>query len=996
MVQKSSIIEKFIKSYTSYKNNIEIFHDLSTFKVKEILLVATFYDGFILEQEGQLAEKIFGEYHKLSLPDAPRITNAMNGEEACEWLEKEHFDMVILTLRIDGMSPFHLKERIREINRDIPIVILLNDNGEIPLIKDQLENEKEKDLIFVWNGDSKVFLAMIKYVEDKMNVERDTRIGNVRVVLFVEDSIRYISRYLPVLYTEILKQTQRLITQEKLDDIKKLLRLRARPKVVIAANYEDALNYVGMYKDNLLTVISDMKFPKNNSPNFNAGFELLKYVKNILPELPCLLQSFENENYRKAKELKISFINKNSDKLSQELRDFIFNNLGFGAFVFKDRKGKEIVKAYNLESFRKILLTIPDESLVFHARLNQFSAWFMARGEIKIAKRLQQLKVEDFSSIEKLRKFLIDITFDIDKESVKGKVVKFNENLNRAQEIIFQISDGTLGGKGRGIAFVYNILQNTDIFESFENVRVIIPKTMLIGSEEFTKFIERNNLTSYIMKEKDYLKLRKKFLKCKLSNELRYRIRKRLKSFIRPLAVRSSSLFEDSISQSFSGVFETYMLPNNSKDFEERVKDVEDTIKLVFSSVFSPSARAYFNAINYKIEEEKMSVIIQEVVGKRYGKYYYPSFSGVMQSDNYYPLSHLKREDGICELAVGLGKYVIDGNDSYRFCPEYPDIDLNINSRIQKFFYAINLEDSNRSLILENDSANIEMVDIDYARKNGSLNYIASVLDVQNNSFVDDLSVKGPLLINFNSILKYEYFPLSKILTQLSAVVKFAIGSPCEIEFAVDLNKDENNKMSFYLLQIKPVIRKINEEEVDIERLKKEDMLFFSDNAMGNGIVKDIKDLIIIDPERFDRMKSVEIVPLIEKINKEFIEQGKKYILAGPGRWGTRDHFLGIPVLWSSISNAKVIIEIQMKDMLIEPSLGSHFFHNVVNMNIFYLTIFNQKRSDSFIDWDLIYKEKNLKELDGNIIHIEFEKPLKVVIDGKKGKGAIVKDTNKY
>lgn len=993
MDQKNSIIEKFVKSYTSYKNNIEIFHYLSTFKVKEILLVATFYDGFILEQEGQLAEKIFGEYHKLSLPDAPRITNAMTGEEACEWLGKEHFDMVILTLRIDGMSPFHLKERIRKINPDIPIVILLNDNGEIPLIRDQLENEKDKDLIFVWNGDSKVFLAMIKYVEDKMNVERDTRIGNVRVILFVEDSIRYISRYLPVLYTEILKQTQRLITQEKLDDMKKLLRLRARPKIVIATNYEDAINYVGKYKDNLLTVISDMKFPKNNFPNFNAGFELLKYVKNILPELPCLIQSFENENYKKAKELKVSFINKNSDKLSQELRNFIFNNLGFGAFVFKDRKGKEIVKAYNLESFRKILATIPDESLVFHARLNQFSAWFMARGEIKIAKRLQQLKVEDFSSIEELRKFLIDITFDIDKESIKGKVVKFNENLNKAQEVIFQIADGTLGGKGRGIAFFYNILQNTDIFESFEDVRIIIPKTMLIGSEEFTKFIERNNLTSYVGKEKDYLKLRKKFLKCKLSNELEYRLRKRLKSFTRPLAVRSSSLFEDSISQSFSGVFETYMLPNNSKDFEERVKDVEDTVKLVFSSVFSPSARAYFNAINYKIEEEKMSVIIQEVVGERYGKYYYPSFSGVMQSDNYYPLSHLKREDGICELAVGLGKYVIDGNDSYRFCPKYPDIDLNINSRTQKFFYAINLEDSNRSLILENDSANIEMVDIDYARKNGSLNYIASVLDVQNNLFVDDLSVKGPLVINFNSILKYEYFPLSKILNQLSSVVKFAIGSPCEIEFAVDLNRDENNKMSFYLLQIKPVIRKMDEEEVEIERLKKENMLFFSDNAMGNGIVKDIKDLIIIDPERFDRMKSVEIVPLIEKINKEFIEQGKKYILAGPGRWGTRDPFLGIPVLWSSISNAKVIIEIQMKDMLIEPSLGSHFFHNVVNMNIFYLTIFNQKRSDSFINWDLIYREKNLKELDGNIIHIEFEEPLKVIIDGKKGKGAIVKDT---
>lgn len=659
-MEREPIVEKFIQSYTSYKNNIEIFHDLSTFKVKEVLLVATFYDGFILEEEGRLAERIFGEYHKLSLPDAPRVTNAINGEEACEWLKKEHFDMVILTMRIDGMSPYQLKEKIRAINKDIPIVILLNDNGEIPLIKDQLENDKDKDLVFVWNGDSKVFLAMIKYVEDKKNIERDTLIGNVRVILLVEDSIRYISRYLPLLYTEVLKQTQRLIIQEKLDDMKKLLRLRARPKIIIATNFEDAINYFEKYRDNLLTVISDMKFPKNNVTNYNAGYELIKFVKKTMPELPCLLQSFEKENLKKARELKVSFINKNSDNLSQELRSFIFNNLGFGAFVFKDRKGREIVKANNIETFRKILTTIPTESLIFHANLNQFSAWLMARGEIKIAKKLQKLKISDFNSIEELRKYLIDITFDIDKEAIRGKIIKYSENLKKDEEVIVQISEGTLGGKGRGLAFVNNILQNTDIFSSFKDVKITMPKTMLIGSEEFSNFIEKNNLSNYIAKENDYTKLRKRFLKGKLSNELIYKLKKKLKNFTKPLAVRSSSLFEDSISQSFSGVFETYMLPNNDENLEKRLKDLTDSVKLVFSSVFSPSARSYFNAINYKIEEEKMAVIIQEVVGCQYGEYYYPSFSGVMQSDNYYPISHLKREDGICEIAVGLGKYVID------------------------------------------------------------------------------------------------------------------------------------------------------------------------------------------------------------------------------------------------------------------------------------------------------------------------------------------------
>ncbi|MEO0238027.1 MAG: hypothetical protein ABIN35_07315, partial [candidate division WOR-3 bacterium] len=359
--------------------------------------------------------------------------------------------------------------------------------------------------------------------------------------------------------------------------------------------------------------------------------------------------------------------------------------------------------------------------------------------------------------------------------------------------------------------------------------------------------------------------------------------------------------------------------------------------------------------------------------------------------DNYYPISHLKREDGICEVAVGLGKYVIDGNDSFRFCPKYPEIDININNKTQKFFYAINLGDRKNFNLIEGDNSTLELVDINVARENGSLNYVGSVLDVFNGTLTDDLSAKGPLVINFNSIIKYEYFPLSKILNQVSAIIKFAIGSPCEIEFAVDLNPDENRKMTFYILQIKPIIRKNSEVEVDIESIPREKILFFSDNAMGNGFIDNINDIILVNPEKFDRMKSVELVPLIEEINRDFGQKGKKYIIVGPGRWGTKDPFLGIPVLWSSISNVKVIVEIEMKDMLIEPSLGSHFFHNVVTMNVFYLTIFSHKRSDSFIDWDLLFKEKNIKKLNDTILHFEFEKPLKVLIDGKRGKGAIIK-----
>lgn len=982
-------IESLFRTYSSYKNNNEVFHDLMQYKVKEILLVATLYDAFILEQEGQLTERIFGEYYKLSLPDAPRITNVSSGEDACNWLKKEHFDMVILTMRIDGMSPYELKDRIKQLNKDIPVVILLNDNGEIPIIHDKIENSIEKDLVFVWNGDSKVFLAMIKYVEDKMNLERDTKIGLVRVILLVEDSVRYISRYLPILYTEIMKQTQRLIVQENLDEMRKLLRLRARPKVVIVSNYEQAIEFFNKYREYILTVISDMKYSKNNELTDYAGYDLIKYIKNEMPEIPCLIQSFEKDNNRKAKEVGALFINKNSDQLVSELRSYIFNNLGFGTFIFRDKKGRELARASSIDSFRKILSTIPAESLIFHAKLNQFSAWLMARGEIQIARKLQKVKIDDFSSVEGLRDYLIDICVNIDKESVRGRVIKYNEMLTKEEENIIQIAEGSLGGKGRGIAFVNNLIQNTNISELYPDVNIRLPKTVLIGTEEFKSFIDRNRLERVIHSKIDYSKLRKRFAKGELSPDVVSKLRRKIKNYKKPLAVRSSSLFEDSISQSFSGVFETYLIPNNHRDPNVRLEQLLTAIKLIYASVFSPSARAYFNAINYKIEEEKMAVIIQDVVGEVKGDVYYPHFSGVVQSDNYYPISHIKHEDGISEVAVGLGKYVIDGNDSFRFCPKYPSIDVSLSYKNQKYFYAIDMSENDKIDLLSGDDATMKKVGIERAEADGMLDYIASVYDAESGEIVSDLTRKGPRIINFNYILKYDSFPLAKILDTLTTIVKIAIGTSTEIEFAVDLNKDSSGKTSFYVLQIKPVIRKSENLDVAIDEIQRDDVLLYTESAMGNGKIEDISDVIYVDENKFDRLKTLEIVNEIEEINREFAEKGKRYILIGPGRWGTRDPFMGIPIIWSQISNAKVIVETEMNDFPVDPSLGSHFFHNVVSMNVGYFTVFKRdKKAEIDFEW---LKERSRKSEKKYVTVVSLDKPLKVIMNGMKGAAVILK-----
>jgi CheY-like chemotaxis protein len=985
--------EMISRLFTSYKSDDEIYHDLMQFRVREILLVATIYDAFILEQEGKLTELIFGEYYQLNLSTAPRVTSVAFGEEALKLLDVRRFDMVILTMRIDEMSPFELCAKIREKDADIPVLLLLSDDKDLALIENEGERLRLFDRIFTWNGDAKVLLAMIKYIEDKINVVNDTRIGLVRVILLVEDSIHYYSRYLPVLNTEIMKQTQKLIADENLDEMKKLLRMRTRPKVLIADSYEEAVGIFERYRDYLLCVISDVKFPREGKVDELAGIKLAERFKEQIESLPVLLQSSDPGMAEVADSLGASFLNKNSDNLSHDLTTFIFDHLGFGDFVFRDRSGKTIARAGTMAEFRDLLQTVPDESLVYHAERNHFSSWLMARGEIQIAKFIQPLKISDFPSYDELRRHLIEICDIVHRQKTRGKVIHFDESAISEEENLFQLAGGSVGGKGRGMVFLNMMIENRELFAIHTDVNVLIPRTAIIGTEEYDRFMTGNRLVNRLTGRETQDEVTSKFLHAGLSPELRDKLAVYLKHADYPLAVRSSSLFEDSRSQPFSGIYETYFLPNNDRDPGVRLRHLEEAIKLVYASVYSGDARSYLDAVNYKIGEEKMAVLLQGVAGMRHGGRFYPHISGLAQSYNYYPVSYLKPEDGIALLGVGMGKYVVEGERSWRFCPKYPKMDFisqeDMLKETQTRFYAIALDNAGFDLRGGSD-ATITTLDISEAEKDGAAEYCVSVWDMDSGSMRSGSHHAGPRVVDFAPILKYGYFPLSQILEALLEIITSSMGMPVQIEFAVDLERGADGKSSFYILQIKPLLGDMKDYRLDLEGIARERMVVYSEHAMGNGIVRDLHHIIFADIGRFDRSRTVEMRAELERLNAGMRKMGEKYILLGPGRWGSRDRFLGIPVRWSDISNAQVVAEVELEDFHFDASLGSHFFHNVTSKGVGYFSVPHASR-DSFVDWKWLFSLPEVERTE-HFIHVRTKAPLTVMMDGRRSAAAICKD----
>lgn len=986
-VSSRKLLQKFLDRHNAER---DVFHDLMPFKVKEILLVANLYDAYSIEGEGRFSDHILGEYYQMSLTSIPRVTGVSGEDEAFTRLKARHYDMIIIMIGVDKESPMVLCRKIKDKYPYIPTFLLLNNPGDVSFVEKQKSPDVPFDNYFVWTGESKVFFAMVKLLEDKANVENDTKKGLTRVILIVEDSAEYYSSYLPMLYTLVMEQTKNLIEDVSTDELYKVLKLRARPKILLASNYEDSISIYNKYKDSLLCVISDMRFSKNGLLSDTAGFDLIQHIKKELPNLPTVLQSSDPDNARYAHILKSNFINKNSESLLQDLKSFINYYLGFGHFVYRDNKGRQIAVAKSMKEFEAYLQTVPEDSLVYHSMKNHFSLWLMARGEVKIAKMINPISVSDFNSLKELREFLIDIIRKRRREMNKGKVVNFEESAVIDETNVVSLSGGSLGGKGRGLAFVNTLIYSFELGRLLPGINIKTPVTAIIGTDEFDMFMERNHLWNKVKEEKNFEVLQKLFLEGSLS----YTLEKELRIFIRlinkPLAVRSSSLFEDSMSQPFSGIFGTYLLPNNNQDAEIRLKQLSEAIKLVFSSIYSRNARIYFEAINYKVEQEKMAIVIQSVVGNRFENAFYPHISGTAQSFNFYPVSYMTPQDGFAVMAVGLGQYVVEGERAFRFSPGYPSLDIishkDLYKNSQVRFYAVDMAKKQLNL-LEGENAGLIALDISHAEKHGTLQHSASVLNCDNDTITPGLDVPGPRVINFADILKYDYIPLASTLKVVLDVVTEAFGTPVEIEFAVDLNKDEAGNASFYLLQIKPLVGSGAGYSIDPESIFTEDLLLVTRKSMGNGVINDITDLIYVEPDKFNNMLTNEMANEIDRMNEKMLRENRSYVLLGPGRWGTKDRFLGIPVAWPQISNARIIVEVSLPNFHLDASLGSHFFHNVTSMNVGYFSI-NEGSDDGTIVWKKL-KEQNIIEKGKFFRHIRFEKPLLIRMDGKKGMAVI-------
>lgn len=978
--------------YKRKKNERDIFQELMPYKVKEVLLIATLYDSYSIVREGQFSDKIFGEYLQLNLYTAPRFTSVNSREDALAMLSKYSFDIVIIMVGVEKRNSIDLAREIKGQWYSIPIFLLVNNNADLKFFQAEGKKLDFLERIFVWNGNSNIFLAMIKSIEDRENLDQDTRNAGVRVILLVEDSIQYCSRYLPILYTNVMTQTQELVEENDIDELHKIVKYRARPKVILVSTYEDAVRVINNYENYILTVISDVRFERNGVDDEEAGIELLKYVKNKLKyAIPLMLQSHDVTNAEKAKEINADFINKNSESLSMDILNYLHRRLGFGNFVFKSVDGKPILEVTNLQEFQQVFREIPSEVLLSHGKRNSFSTWLMARGEITMAEQLRPVKTEDFTSAEELRKFCLNVFKNTKYERMRGRILNFDPSLIGMNRFILRITKGSLGGKGRGMAFMCHFIENIDFQSLIPGMNIQIPVTAVMGTYEFDKFLDYNNLYDSIYSQNDYEAIRNLFLEGDFEEKIKNRLRIFVENTNKPLAIRSSGLFEDSLLQPFAGVYSTYLIPNNHPDSDIRFNQLLTAIKLVYSSIFTQTAQSYFESLKYKIEEEKMAVVIQEVVGHNYNGRYYPTISGVAQSYNFYPISYMEPEDGFSVAAIGLGTYVVGGENSYRFCPRYPKLDsVSLKDQVrdsQKHFYAIDLSKNEFDLVTEGEDAAVRKYFIRDAEKDGVLNNCASTYDTENDCLIPGVSQKGPRIIDFANILKYNYLPVANTLQILLTLFKEAMGSPVEIEFAIDLEPGLNNLPTFYLLQLKPLIRREEQVEIEVDKIHAQKIVMYTDKGMGNGRINTIRDVVYVDIKKFDKLRTKEMASEIARINNFLENESREYILIGPGRWGSKDPFTGIPVIWSDISNARIIVEMGLKDFPLDASLGSHFFHNVTSMNVGYFSVPSQSKN-SLINLNIIDNQEVINSTEF-VRHVRFKKPLEIAMDGRNRQALI-------
>jgi CheY-like chemotaxis protein len=969
------------------------FQDLMRHRVDEILLVASPYDSFILEEDGRLHERMLGDFLELGLRNTPRLTHVSSGAQAlARALEERRPSLIIASLHLGDMSAAELARQVRARGIDIPVVLLAFDHREVSRFLARYDASLI-ERIFLWQGDVRILLAIVHYVEDKWNAPYDSAVAGVPLLLVVEDSIRYTSSFLPMIYTELMGHSERLLS-EGANLSQKILRMRARPKVLLASTFEEAWEQVTTYQNSLLGLISDIEFPVAGAMEEHAGAILARRVRELQPDVSIVLQSSRRENEELARGLGAAFLLKDSPVLLHDLSRCMVEDFGFGDFVFRRSDRTEVARASDLKGLERALGTVPEASIVYHAERNDFSKWLRARAEMGLARKLRPRRVSDYPSAEALRQDLIRSIQEYRDERRMASVEDFDPAAFDDSPGFLRLGGGSLGGKARGLAFVRRLLAETGLDRRFPGVRVEVPASVVVATDVFDRFLDENDLRDFALNCGDDGALRSRVMRAAFPADPARALRAFVEKVRYPLAVRSSSLLEDSQHHPFSGVYETYMLPNDHPDPEVRFEALLRAVKGVYASTFAQHAKAYLAATPYRLEEEKMAVILQRIVGARRNGRFYPDLSGVARSYNFYPTPPLRSEDGITAVALGLGRAVVGGDNCLRFCPRYPRHLAQFSSvqdmlqNSQREFWALALESSRPGMDPDRDMREVKF-DLAAAEADGTLGLVASTYSRENGAVYDGLSRPGVRLVSFAPMLKHGFFPLAELSRAVLEVGAQGIAGPVEIEFAVNLRAELGRPAEFGFLQIRPLPLARETDDLEIGDVPAADLICRSSSVLGHGAIDHLRDLVVVDFERFDRSLSARVALETAHCNAELLAQGTPYILVGVGRWGSKDPWLGIPVTWDQISGARVIVESGFRDFKVTPSQGSHFFQNVSAFQVGYFTV-NAQAGDGFLDWDWLASQPAVSTR-GLVRHIRLEAPVRVVMNGRRQEGIITK-----
>jgi len=977
--------------------SIKSYHELMAYRVADILIVSSPYDAFIMEEEGRLSDRIINQYKGLNLSKPPKLTLAFSVTEAFEHLERKPFDLILAMPGLAGMDIYAFGKQVKEQHSQIPFYLLFHNTCDINQCANA-DQEAAVDRTYIWGGKAELLLAIIKNFEDEKNVAFDTHNAKVRVIIMVEDSPYHYSSLLPVLYKHIVLQTQSVM-DDSINEEQRILKRRGRPKILLAHDYDQAMTLFERYRPYLLSVFTDMRYAINRQEDPYAGRKLLTRIKSEIPDLPTLILSTEEENRDIAAAIPAQFINKNSNNLHDQIKSFFVTHLGFGAFVFRMPDNSEIARASNLREIEKLLPDIPNASVLHHARHNDFSRWLLARSEVDFALSLKPCSIKDFTDASEVKRFLIELIRDRRKDSRQGHVIEFDPEKFDLDTDFMKIGTGSLGGKARGLAFMSHQLGlDPSLGQKFPEIDITIPQTFVIATDGFNMFVEENKLSQLIEQDKmlDDTQVVERFLKAELPRSLKMNLRAYIENVHYPIAVRSSSLFEDAHYQPFAGLYKTYMLPNSGTSTEKRLEHLITAVKLVYASTYLKAPRSYTRSTMHRTEDEEMAVVLQQISGTRYKNYFYPSISGVAQSYNFYPIAHLKAEDGISYIALGLGKIVMGGGKTLRICPKYPQFlpqfsmidDILTNS--QKYFYALKMDEfpTYEKLFGISEDPCLTRLDIADAKDHPDVRMLCSTFNVQDNRIRDRFSDKDLPVLTFAGILKYNTFPLADILAEVTALGTQWMGASVEVEFTLDLPVEGvRSKPRFSLLQIRPMCQYKQNLGVKIAEKDIKKAFCHSTHSLGNGEYKDIRDIVYVDPRTFESDKMSLVAGEINKINATFKDTETRYVLIGPGRWGSSDRWLGIPVVWNDISNVGVMVETTIESVKADFSQGSHFFQNITALGIPYITV--QDRGNDFIDYDFLAGREPVTTTR-YLKHIRFDRPVRILVNGTTTQAVIM------